>query len=134
MNPDPNRSARPVGCLGKLIGCGFIAFWPLAFVPLLFATVGPVIVPSTARLAAPVVCPLGHQSSTVRNWSGDSGRPGNSRTDHWALDCVLADGTRQQASGVATGATLFGICGATMVVPTLFAGGLMLLGTRRRRA
>jgi hypothetical protein len=130
---DSSRPPRPqAGCFGTLFGCSFLAFWPLAFVPLMFAAVGPVMVPPTAQLAAPVVCPAGYQSSTVRNWS-TPGRKENSRSDHYELSCVLADGSQQPASGMATGFTLFGMCSGTMVVPTLFLGGLFLLGRMRRR-
>ena len=60
------QGRRPVGCLARLLLLAFVGFWPLAFVPLMFAAVGPVNVPSTAQLAAPVVCPAGYQSSSDR--------------------------------------------------------------------
>jgi hypothetical protein len=127
----PSRSAlQRLGFFGVVFG----AFWPFVFTPLMVTALGPLMVPSMARLAAPIVCPTDYVRSTVETWTSLSSDGDNS--EHWELRCVDTAGVAHPAPDVPTWGTLFAmteasvICGLGVVFGIMAVGG----GMRRRRA
>ena len=129
--PSTRTAFQRLGCFGVLFG----GFWPLVFTPFMVATLGPLIVPSIAQLAAPFACPAGYVRSTVKTWQTWQGDGDSS--EHWELQCTDAAGAARPAPGTATWSTLFALTDAAVI--TGFGGvfGLIVVGgalRRRRRA
>lgn len=136
QNPPP-PSAEPASrsALQRLgfFGAMFGGFWPFVFTPFMMTALGPLIVPSMARLAAPIVCPADYVSSTVETWSTTSGDGDNS--EHWELRCVDTVGTAHPAPDVPTWATLFVMSEAAVIASLGVVFGVLAVrgGMRRRR-
>lgn len=95
---------------------------PLALLlGLVGATAGSAIIPATARLAAPIVCPAGTESSgvTVRTRSS-----GGKTTSTWAVWCVDGRGFGRQPSVPQLLGTLFALetlAAALLLLPLIAA-------------
>lgn len=113
---------RPVGCLTWL----FLAFWPLVFTPFMLTALGPVVVPSLARLAAPIVCDRGYVRSEVTTWSTPAEYDGPS--DHWQLHCIDPQGATHPAPDAPTWVTLFVLIdlGVVLGLGSLAGAGLAI--------
>lgn len=105
---------------------------PATRVGLLFALVGVVaalltftgsqLAPTTARIAAPILCPQGYVRSSARGW-GTRNPGGKSTAPHIELTCICADGTEQKFGSFSVWVGLY----VMYAVPLLLVGLLFLL-------
>ena len=128
--PKPRSLRAALAALGCFSGL-FVAFWPFVFMPIMVIALGPLIVPSMARLAAPIVCPSTYVRSTVNTWSTTDGQ--GEWSEHWELECVDASGKAHPAADVPTWATLFAITEAGLITSLGSLLGMIVLSERIRR-